>query len=137
MLRFVGAVSFLAAAALLVATGMFALDVLQMRGMRVEEIQSSVLAGGLLQEAKYVVASVGLCGYSFHPGVTQQTGLRVLDAISPGVTPETIPRASRLEKRVDVGIVLSKEAADSISDGRCQPPEQSGPGCGLGFCFVH
>ena len=42
MLRFVGTVSFLATAALLVATGMFALDVLQMR-LRVEEIQSSVL----------------------------------------------------------------------------------------------
>ncbi len=60
MLRVLGTVGLLAAAALLLAVGMFALDVIQMRGMRVDEIQSSVLTGGMLQEVKYVVASVVL-----------------------------------------------------------------------------
>jgi len=38
----------------------FALDVLQMRGVRAEEVQPAVLAGGVLQELKYGTAALVL-----------------------------------------------------------------------------
>ena len=43
-------------ALLVVAMGVFLLDLLQMRGLRPEEAQQAVLIGGLLQEAKYFTA---------------------------------------------------------------------------------
>jgi hypothetical protein len=38
--------------------GLFGLDLIQIRGLRAEEMQASVLAGGLFQEVKYLVATV-------------------------------------------------------------------------------
>ncbi|MDA0328051.1 MAG: hypothetical protein O2958_03400 [Gemmatimonadetes bacterium] len=57
MLRVTGAVCLGGSLALLLAMGMFGLDVLQMRELRVEEMQSSILAGGMFQEVKYFVAA--------------------------------------------------------------------------------
>jgi hypothetical protein len=56
VLRFSGAVCLMAALGLLVGMSTFALDVVQMRSMRTAEAQPAVLAGGALQEVKYLVA---------------------------------------------------------------------------------
>jgi hypothetical protein len=57
---------FLATAVILIGVmGIFALDVVQVRGLRPEEAQGTVLVGGVLQEVKYVVATCvfALLGY--------------------------------------------------------------------------
>lgn len=64
-LRAVGFASILAAVGLLVGMSVFALDVVQMRAMRAEEMRSTVLAGGMLQEVKYVVAFFVLAALGF------------------------------------------------------------------------
>jgi hypothetical protein len=56
ILHTVGSVSLALALILLLAMGMFALDVLQIRELRAAEGQATVLAGGLFQEVKYFVA---------------------------------------------------------------------------------
>lgn len=56
VMKTVGVLSVLGAVALLGVMSVFALDVLQMRGMRAEEVQAAVLAGGVLQELKYFLA---------------------------------------------------------------------------------
>ncbi len=56
-LRICGVASLVAALALLLAMGMFGLDVVQMRELRAEEMRSAVLAGGFFQEVKYLVAT--------------------------------------------------------------------------------
>lgn len=55
-----GWIALLGAVALLGVMGIFALDVLQMRGMRAEEVQTAILAGGVLQEVKYFTAALVL-----------------------------------------------------------------------------
>ncbi|MDZ7778821.1 MAG: hypothetical protein U5R14_02650 [Gemmatimonadota bacterium] len=60
VLRFGGAVAMVGSVALGLVIVVFALDVLQMRGMREEEVQSAVLAGGVLQEIKYLTAALVL-----------------------------------------------------------------------------
>ena len=56
ILRVVGVICIATALLLLAVMGLFALDVLQMRQLRPEEAQASVLAGGIFQEVKYLVA---------------------------------------------------------------------------------
>lgn len=56
ILRIAGWTSLAGALVLLLAMGMFALDVLQIRDLRAAEGQTTVLAGGLFQEVKYFVA---------------------------------------------------------------------------------
>lgn len=72
LLRIAGVLSMLAAVGLLGVMSVFALDVLQMRGMRAEDVQSAILAGGVLQELKYFTAAVvlALLGY----GATKTAG---------------------------------------------------------------
>jgi hypothetical protein len=50
---------------LLIAMGMFMLDVLQMRGLREPEVQQAVLVGGVLQELKYGTALLVLGALGF------------------------------------------------------------------------
>jgi hypothetical protein len=57
VLRVSGVVGLLAALGLVMAMGMFGLDVMQMRELRAEEMRSSVLAGGMFQEVKYFIAA--------------------------------------------------------------------------------
>jgi hypothetical protein len=59
-LRITGALGCAAGVALLLAMGVFALDVVQMRAMRASEVRGAVLAGGALQELKYFGALVVL-----------------------------------------------------------------------------
>lgn len=72
LLRIAGVFSMLAAVGLLGVMSVFALDVLQMRGMRAEDVQSAILAGGVLQEFKYFSAALvlALLGY----GATKTAG---------------------------------------------------------------
>lgn len=60
VLRVAGAAACVASLALGLVMVVFALDVLQMRGMRAEEVRSAVLAGGILQELKYFLAALVL-----------------------------------------------------------------------------
>lgn len=60
VLKLGGALAGLAALGLGLVMVVFALDVLQMRGMRAEEVQAAVLAGGVLQEIKYLTAALVL-----------------------------------------------------------------------------
>lgn len=60
VLRLGGAVAMVGSVALCLVIVVFALDVLQMRGMREVEVQSAVLAGGVLQEIKYFTAALVL-----------------------------------------------------------------------------
>ena len=60
VLRLGGILSMAASVGLLAVMAVFALDVLQMRGMRPEEVQSVVLAGGAIQELKYLTAALVL-----------------------------------------------------------------------------
>jgi len=57
MLRVAGVASLLAALLILLAMGMFGLDVTQMSALRAEEMQAAVRAGGFFQEVKYFVAA--------------------------------------------------------------------------------
>lgn len=57
VLRISGAIGLLSALALILAMGIFGLDVAQMRELRAEEMQSTVLVGGFFQEVKYFVAA--------------------------------------------------------------------------------
>ena len=57
VLRVSGVVGLVAALGLVMAMGMFGLDVMQMRELRAEEMRSSVLAGGMFQEVKYFIAA--------------------------------------------------------------------------------
>jgi len=56
VLRIAGLASLGGALVLLPAMGMFALDVLQIRELRAAEGQATVLAGGIFQEVKYLIA---------------------------------------------------------------------------------
>jgi hypothetical protein len=58
MLRIVGVCCLATAVILLGIMGIFGLDVVQMRQLRPEEAQASVMAGGMFQEVKYFVAFV-------------------------------------------------------------------------------
>lgn len=60
MLRLAGYASLLMALVLLGAMGIFGLDLIQVRQLRPEEAQSSVLYGGIFQEIKYFVAMLVL-----------------------------------------------------------------------------
>lgn len=67
-LRWLSILTLLAAVAFVMAMGVFALDVVQMRGMRPPEEQGLVLAGGAIQEFKYgtatlVLALLGIGGW--------------------------------------------------------------------------
>ena len=56
--RGVGAVLMVGALALILAVGLFMLDVIQVRQLRAAEAQNAVLYGGLFQSVKYVLASL-------------------------------------------------------------------------------
>ena len=60
VLRIAGVVGVLAALTLLVSMGVFTVDMMQMRAVRVAEAQAAVLAGGLFQDIKYLIASLVL-----------------------------------------------------------------------------
>lgn len=72
VLKLGGVVAGLGALFLGLVMVVFALDVLQMRGMRAEEVQSAVLAGGLLQEIKYLSAALVLAPLGY--GAWQTAG---------------------------------------------------------------
>jgi hypothetical protein len=57
ILRVAGVACLLTALILIGVMGIFALDVLQVRQLRAEEMQSTVLAGGIFQEVKFFVAA--------------------------------------------------------------------------------
>lgn len=57
LLRVVGIVALVSALGLLIAMGIFGLDVLQVRQIRPEEARAGVLYGGIFQEIKYFVAA--------------------------------------------------------------------------------
>ena len=57
ILRLAGVVCLLTALVLIGVMGLFALDVLQVRQLRAEEMRSTVLAGGVFQEVKFFVAT--------------------------------------------------------------------------------
>lgn len=57
LLRAAGIAALAFALALLIAMGVFGLDVLQVRQLRPEEMRSTVLYGGIFQEIKYFVAT--------------------------------------------------------------------------------
>ena len=86
VLMFGGWLSILCACALLGVMGIFALDVLQMRGMRAEEVQTAVLAGGILQEIKYFTAAMvlALTGVGAIKTAGRQAG-RSAGAEAPGI----------------------------------------------------
>lgn len=68
VMKWSGALSMLTSLVLLVALGVFLLDVMEMRGMRAAEERSLILAGGAIQATKYVVgvlvlALLGLGGW--------------------------------------------------------------------------
>lgn len=57
LLRVAGIAALVGALVLLIAMGIFGLDVLQVRQLRAEEMRSTVLYGGIFQEIKYFVAA--------------------------------------------------------------------------------
>lgn len=59
-LRGLSALALAGAGILALAMAMFALDVVQMRGVRPDEVKDAVLAGGLVQEFKYLMATLAL-----------------------------------------------------------------------------
>lgn len=59
VLRVGGALAIVSALGLLLLTGVFALDVTQMRGMR-PEAETAIVAGGALQSMKYLTAALVL-----------------------------------------------------------------------------
>ncbi len=65
VLRVTAGICLATAVILIGVMGIFALDVVQVRGLRPEEAQRSVLVGGVLQEIKYFVATLvfALLGY--------------------------------------------------------------------------
>jgi hypothetical protein len=63
--RAVGIVMLASSLVLLIAMGMFMLDVLQMRGLREPEMRQAVLVGGLLQELKYGTGLLVLAALGF------------------------------------------------------------------------
>lgn len=56
VMRAAGIVSLVTAVVLVLVMAMFGLDVLQIRELRSDDLQSTVLAGGLFQEVKFFVA---------------------------------------------------------------------------------
>ena len=56
VLRLMALVCLATAVILIGVMGIFGLDVIQMRGLRAEEMRASVLAGGIFQEVKYFVS---------------------------------------------------------------------------------
>ena len=65
VLRLAGFVALVVSLLLMVAMGLFGLDVIQMRGLRAEEMQSAVMAGGMFQELKYFIAVLVLVFLGF------------------------------------------------------------------------
>lgn len=74
VLRFVGIAMLASVLPLLLAMGMFMLDVLQMRGLREADVQQAVLVGGILQEVKYGSALLVLLALGF--GAVRTAGSR-------------------------------------------------------------
>lgn len=88
LLRASGVLSMLAAVGLLGVMGVFALDVLQMRGMRAENVQSAILAGGILQEIKYFTAALvlALLGYgAAKTAASMKRAISTRGAEAPGI----------------------------------------------------
>ena len=81
--RISGVLGLFAAFVLLLAMGMFGLDVLQMRELRAEEMRSSVLAGGMFQEVKYFVAALVLAFLGHGALATSRTSRK--SGKSPGI----------------------------------------------------
>jgi hypothetical protein len=87
VLRWGGGVALLAALGLLLLTGVFALDVVQMRGMR-PEAEFAVTAGGILQSTKYMTAALvlALLGHgSMSTGGRMGRANAVRGAAKPGI----------------------------------------------------
>jgi hypothetical protein len=85
VLKFGGALSGLAALGLGLVMVVFALDVLQMRGMRAEEVQSAVLAGGILQELKYLTAALVLAPLGYGAWQTAGKARSARASEAPGI----------------------------------------------------
>lgn len=87
VLKVLGVAMMAGSLVLMLAMGMFMLDVLQMRGMREPELQQAVLVGGILQELKYGTACLVLAALGFgsvrSAGV--QAGARRAEARQAGI----------------------------------------------------
>jgi len=89
VVRVLAALSLVGALVLLSAMTAFALDVLQMRGLRPPEEQTAVLVGGVLQEVKYLTACVVLALLGLGGRATAK-GMKAAGAggrSSPGIVP--------------------------------------------------
>jgi hypothetical protein len=84
LLRLAGVVGLSVALLLLLAMGMFGLDVVQMRELRAEEARSAVLAGGMFQEVKYFVAAFVLA-FIGHGALSTSKTLSASKPTSPGI----------------------------------------------------
>lgn len=86
-LRVLGVGMMAGALVLMLAMGMFMLDVLQMRGLREPELQQAVLVGGILQELKYGTACLVLAALGFGSvrSAAAQSGARRAEARQAGI----------------------------------------------------